>query len=94
MRSFFYNVTRARLDGRRLEFGFTCPVRRCSGRLVLRDARGPLGSRRYAVLGRDFGGKPEVPISIPLERKPAGRRPELLIFVQSFARDSFRLLLG
>lgn len=93
VRSFFYNVTRPRLAGGKLRFDFTCPVRRCSGEFVLRDRRGELGSRKYAALGANFGGKPSVPIAIPLSRRPAGHRPELVVFGQALARDSFRLRL-
>ena len=92
VRSYFYNVTRPRREGRKLKFAFTCPVRRCSGKFVLRDRRGRLGSRRYAALGESFGGKPQVRITIPLERLPR-RRPKLVVFGQSFARDAFRLRL-
>jgi hypothetical protein len=93
VRSFFYNVTRPRLAGRKLRFRFTCPVRRCSGEFVLRDRRGRVGSVRYAALGATFGGKPSIAITMPLERRPAGRRPELAVFGQALARDSFRLRL-
>ena len=93
MRSFFYNVTRPRLTGGKLRFDFTCPVRRCSGKFVLRDRHGELGSRKYAALGESFGGKPSNPITIPLSRRPAGKRPELVVFGQALARDSFRLRL-
>jgi Ca2+-binding RTX toxin-like protein len=93
VRSFFYNVTRPRLVGRKLEFRLTCPVRRCSGKLVLRDRRGEVGTKKYATLGESFGGKPSIPISIPLRRRPAGHRPELVVFGQALARDSFRLRL-
>lgn len=91
VRSYFYSVARARLDGRRLRLDFTCPVRTCSGRLVLRDRRGRLGVRRYSMRGESFGGKARVALAIPLARHPAGRRPELVIFGQAFARDAFRV---
>jgi len=94
VRSFFYNVTRPRLHGRKLHFDFTCPVRRCSGKFILRDRRGRLGVRRYASLGKSFGGKPSISITVPLRRRPAGHRPELVLLGQAFARDSFRLRLG
>lgn len=93
VRSSFYIVTRPRLDHGKLKFSFTCPARRCSGQFVVRDRRGRFGVKRYAEIGQDFGGRRDVPISIPLERKPAGRRPELLLSGPSFARDSFRVLL-
>jgi hypothetical protein len=91
VRSFFYNVTRPRLADGKLRFDFTCPVRRCSGKFVLRDRRGELGSRKYAALGESFGGKPQVPITIPLSRRPVGHRPELVVLGQALARDSFRI---
>ena len=93
VRSYFYNVTRPRLRGSKLEFDFTCPVRRCSGTFILRDRHGRIGTKRYAALGESFGGKRSIPITIPLERKPASRRPELVVLGQAFARDSFRLSL-
>jgi hypothetical protein len=93
VRSFFYNVTRPGLDGRALKFGFTCPVRSCRGEFVLRDRQGELGTRRYEALGANFGGKPQIAITIPLERRPAGHRPELVVRGQAFARDSFLLRL-
>lgn len=93
VRSYFYSVARARLDGHRLRLDFTCPVRSCSGRLVVRDRRGRLGVRHYSMRGESFGGRPRVPIAIPLERRPAGRRPELVIVGQAFAHDSFRVRL-
>jgi hypothetical protein len=91
VRSFFYNVTRPRLVKRKLRFRLTCPVRRCSGELILRDRRGHVGSKEYATLGESFGGKPSIPITIPLVRRPAGHRPELVVHGQALARDSFRL---
>jgi Ca2+-binding RTX toxin-like protein len=94
IRSFFYNVTRPRLKGRKVHFDFTCPVRRCSGKFVLRDRRGRLGARRYASLGQNFGGRASISITVPLERRPAGRRPEFVVLGQALARDSFRLRLG
>jgi hypothetical protein len=94
VRSFFYNVTRPRLHRRKLHFDFTCPVRRCSGKFVLRDRRGRLGTRRYASLGKDFGGKSSIAITVPLRRRPAGRRPDFVLRGQAFARDSFRLRPG
>jgi Ca2+-binding RTX toxin-like protein len=93
VRSFFYNVTRPRLVRGKLRFRFTCPVRRCSGEFVLRDRRGRIGSRDYSALGENFGGKASIPITIPLSRRPAGHRPELVVLGQALARDSFRLRL-
>jgi Ca2+-binding RTX toxin-like protein len=93
VRSFFYNVSRPRLEGRKVHFAFTCPVRRCSGKFVLRDRRGRLGSRRYASLGKNFGGKPSISVTVPLGRRPAGRRPDFVVRGQALARDSFRLRL-
>ena len=58
----------------------------------MRDRRGPLGSARYETLGENFGGKPSIPITIPLEREPGGK-PELVVLGQAYARDSFRLRL-
>ena len=52
VRPFFYNVTRPRLADGKLRFDFSCPVRRCSGKFVLRDRRGELEARKYAALGR------------------------------------------
>jgi Ca2+-binding RTX toxin-like protein len=93
LRSFFYNVTRPRLDGRKLRFRFTCPVRRCSGKFILRDRRGRLGARRYAALGKSFGGKESISIAVPLRRPPAGRRADFVVRGQALAHDSFRLRL-
>jgi len=93
VRSFFYNITPPQLVGGKLRLRFTCPVRRCSGELVLRDRRGELGSGEYATLGASFGGKPEIAITIPLSRRPAGHRPEFVVRGQALARDSFRLRL-
>ena len=93
VRSYFYNVTRPRLDGRKLRFRFTCPVRSCRGEFVLRDRRGRLGSRRYESLGASFGGKPQIRIRMPLDRRPAGRRSKLIVAGMSFARDAFLLRL-
>jgi hypothetical protein len=92
VRSFFYNVTRPRLVRKKLKFALTCPVRSCRGELVVRDGRGRLGSKRYETLGESFGGKPSIPITIPLDRDPGGR-PELVVRGQAYARDSFRLRL-
>lgn len=91
VRSFFYNLTRPRRDGHKVHFDFTCPVRRCSGKFILRDRRGRLGARRYTSLGKSFGGKPSISITLPLRRRPAGRRPDFVVRGQAFARDSFRL---
>jgi hypothetical protein len=93
VRSFFYNVTRPRLAKRKLRFRFTCPVRRCSGEFVLRDRHGRIGTKEYATLGDNFGGKPSIPVAIPLSRRPAGRRPTLMVYGQALARDSFLLRL-
>jgi Ca2+-binding RTX toxin-like protein len=92
VRSFFYNVTRPRLHRRELHFDFTCPVRRCSGKFVLRDRRGRLGARHYAALGAHFGGKPSISITVPLARHPNGRA-DFVVLGQALARDSFRLRL-
>ena len=93
IRAFFYIVTHPRRTGRRLRFRIACPIRSCRGRVVLRDSRGVLGERRYAVIGEAFGGPASVPVRVPLSRRPAGRIGRLVLFGQSFARDSFRLRL-
>ena len=93
IRGYFYIVTHPQRVGRRLRFRIACPIRSCRGKVVVRDSRGVLGERPYAVIGEAFGGPKSVPVRVPLSRRPAGRIGRLVLLGQSFARDSFRLRL-
>jgi hypothetical protein len=93
IRWFFYIVSRPRIVRRKLVVRFTCPLPSCRGTVGVRDSRGVLGTKRYAVKSSRFGGPQAALLRVDLERKPAGRLGDFLITGELRARDSFRMRL-